>query len=86
MQIVGQLAAESVGLLRDQFAEHLLLLLLVELGRVPTGVRARADQSFLAITLPDAPRRRRRAGHDLGHVVTFQAALEQCDDASANRQ
>ena len=85
-KLIGQLAAKRIGLLRDQLAQHLLLLLIGELGRVTAGVRPRADQSFLAIALPDAPRRRRRAGHDLGHVIPFQPTLKEFDDASSHRQ
>jgi hypothetical protein len=59
VQIVCQLAAERIRLLRDQFRQHLLLLLLVELGRVAAGVRTRADQTFFTIALPDPSRRSR---------------------------
>jgi len=86
MQIIGQLAAEGVGLLRHQLREDLLLLFVTELGDVAAGVWTRADQSFFAVALPDASRRRGRAGHDLGHVIAFQAALKQLDDASSDRQ
>jgi len=43
VQVVGQLAAEGVGLLCHQLGQHLLLLLLLELGRMSAGVRTRAD-------------------------------------------
>jgi hypothetical protein len=86
VQVVGQFATERVGLLRHQFRQHLLLLLLVQLGRVSAGVRARTDQTFFAIALPDATRRRGRAGHDLGHVVAFQPALKELDDPASHSQ
>ena len=71
MQLISQLTAERVGLLRDQLAEQLLLLLLVELRDMTAGMRTGTDQTFLAITLPDASRRCRRAGHNLSHVVAL---------------
>jgi hypothetical protein len=86
VQIIGQFAAERVGLLRHQFRQHVLLVLLVQPGRVPTGVRTRTDPTFLAIALPDATCRCRRTGHDLGDVVAFQAALKELDDPSSHRQ
>jgi hypothetical protein len=76
MQVIGQLAAERVGLGRHQLRKKLLLLLVAELGRVPAGVRTWADQTFFAIALPDASRPRGRTGHDPGHVIAFQAALK----------
>ena len=76
MQIIRQFAAKCVRLLRHQLREDLLLLLIAQSGRVPAGVRTRTDKTFLAIALPDASRRRGRAGHDLGHVIAFQAALK----------
>jgi len=85
VQVIDQLAAEGVGLLRHQLRQRLLLLLIVQPGRVSTGVGTRPDQTVLAIPLPDASRRRRRAGHDLGHIIPFQATLKQFDDASSHR-
>jgi hypothetical protein len=86
VQIVGQFAAEGVGLGGHQLTQHLLLLLVAELGRVTTGVRTRLDAPFLAVVPPDAACSRRRAGHDLGHVIAFQAALDQLNDPSSHRQ
>lgn len=86
VQVVGQLAAERVGPLRDQLAEHLPLLLVAQLRRVAAAVRARLDPAVFAVPLPDPPRRGRRAGHDLAHVAAFQAGLKQFDDPSPHRQ
>jgi hypothetical protein len=86
VQIVGQLAAKRIGLLRHQLRQHLLLLLIVELRRVSAGVRTRSDQTFLTITLPDASRRCGRAGHDPGDIIAFQPALKELDDPPPHRQ
>jgi hypothetical protein len=86
VQVIGQLAAERVRLLRDQLAEDLLLLLVRELGHMPATMRTRLDAAFCAVALPHASRRSRRTGHDLGHVIAFQATLKQLDDPSSHRQ
>jgi hypothetical protein len=86
VQIVSQFAAERVGLVRHQLRQQLLLPLIVQPGRVPTGVRTRPDPTFFTIALPDATCRCRGTGHDPGDVVAFQAALKELDDPSSHRQ
>jgi hypothetical protein len=86
VQVVGQFAAEGVGLLGHQFGKNLLLLLITELRDVSPSVRSRADQAFLAVALPDAACSRRRTNHDLSYIVAFQAALKKLDDSPPHRQ
>jgi len=86
VQLIGDFAAERVGPGGHQFAQHPLLLLVREPGRVTAAMGTRLDRPVFTVALPDAARRRGRAGHDLGDIVAFQTGLKQLHDPPSHRR